>query len=78
VADCFLAAENLMLAASDAGLGTCPIGFARPFFGLSEVKPALDVTAEWQAALPVVVGHPAGTTPAPGRKPAAILSWRRS
>jgi nitroreductase len=78
VADCFLAAQNLMLAACDAGLGTCPIGFARPFFGLPDVKEALGVSAAWQPALPLVVGHPAGATPAPGRKPALILSWRSS
>jgi len=77
VADCFLAAQNLMLAACEAGLGTCPIGFARPFFGLPEVKQALEVAAEWQPALPLVVGHPARPTPAPGRRPAMILSWRR-
>lgn len=76
VADCFLAAQNLMLAASEAGLGTCPIGFARPFFGLPEAKAALDVSAEWQPALPLVVGRPAGVTSAPGRRPAVILSWR--
>jgi nitroreductase len=77
VGDCFLAAQNLMLAASEAGLGTCPIGFARLFFGLPEVTEASHVSAEWQPALPLVVGHPAGPTPAPGRRPAVILSWRR-
>lgn len=30
-ADCWLAAKNMMLAACDAGLGSCPIGFAIPF-----------------------------------------------
>jgi len=29
-ADCWLAAQPLMLAACDRGLGTCPIGFAIP------------------------------------------------
>ena len=74
VADCFLAAQSLMLAACEAELDTCPIGFARPFFGLPEVKQALEVAAEWQPALPLVVGHPARPTPAPGRRPAMILS----
>jgi nitroreductase len=76
VADCFLAAQNLVLAACEAGLGTCPIGFARPFFGLPEVKEALEVSPESQPALPLIVGHPAGDAPAPGRTPAQILSWR--
>jgi hypothetical protein len=30
----------------------------------------------WQPALPLVVGHPATATAAPGRRPALILSWR--
>ncbi len=31
--DCHLAAQNLMLAAFDMGLATCPIGLARPWVG---------------------------------------------
>ncbi len=30
VPDCYLAGENLMLAAAATGLGTCPIGLSRP------------------------------------------------
>ena len=36
--DCGLAAENFMLAALDFGLGTCPIGFARPWLRISGSK----------------------------------------
>lgn len=35
--DCCLAGENLMLAACALGLGTCPIGFARPMLNLVPV-----------------------------------------
>jgi nitroreductase len=36
--DCWLAAENLMLAATDAGLATCPIGLALPLLNTRDVK----------------------------------------
>jgi nitroreductase len=77
VSDCFLAAQNLMLAACDAGLGTCPVGFARPYLDLPEIREALGVPPGWLVALPLVVGHPAGATHGPGRRPATILAWRR-
>ncbi len=76
VSDCFLAAQNLMLAAHDAGLGTCPIGFARPFFGLPDVKEALGVDMDWEPALSLVLGHPAERPEGPGRQPARMLAWR--
>ena len=41
--DCALAAQNLMLAAFASGLGTCPIGFARPWLCLPEVKRELGI-----------------------------------
>ena len=41
VEDCCLAAENLMLAARNEGLGTCWIGFARPWLNLPSVKQEL-------------------------------------
>ena len=41
--DCCLAAQNLMLAAHGAGLGTCPIGFSRPWLRLPETKEELRI-----------------------------------
>lgn len=74
--DCFLAAQNLMLAAWAMGLGTCPIGLAAPLFNRPDVKTALGVRPEWVAALPIVVGHPAGRSPLTGRRPPSIAAWR--
>ena len=39
--DCCLAAENLMLAARDQGLGSCWIGLARPWLNLPATKAEL-------------------------------------
>jgi nitroreductase len=75
VPDCFLAAQNLMLGAWELGLGTCPIGLATPLFDRDEVKKELDVPANWRAALPIVVGHPAGVVPPTSRR-SAVVTWR--
>jgi nitroreductase len=76
LADCYLAAQNLMLAAWTLGLGTCPIGLARPLFNRVEVKEELGVSPDWPCALPIVVGWPDGETPPTSRRPAQIVTWR--
>lgn len=73
--DCCLAAENLMLAAYGLGLGTCPIGFARPWLDLLETKRELNVPEHYTAVFPVVVGYPAGYTPPTPREEPGIVSW---
>jgi nitroreductase len=74
--DCCLAAENLMLAAYGLGLGTCPIGFARPWFDLLETKRELGVPEHYHAVFPVVVGYPAGLTENSGREEPNVVCWR--
>lgn len=77
-ADCWLAAENLMLAACAAGLGTCVIGLAVPALNSPEWKRQLDIPAEMTAYAPILLGHPAGTPPAPAptRKPPELICWK--
>jgi nitroreductase len=74
--DCCLAAENLMLAAYGLGLGTCPIGFARSWFELPEIKRELGVPEHYHAVFPVVIGYPAGFTVGPGRDEPNVISWK--
>jgi nitroreductase len=71
--DCCLAAQTLMLAAHAAGLGTCPIGFSRPWLRLPETKSELGIAAAYVPIFPVVVGHPAEQPAAPGRKSPLII-----
>lgn len=73
--DCFLAAQNLMLAAYGMGLGTCPVGFARPWFNLPEIKAELGIPAGFTPVLPIVAGYPAGPVPAVAKKDAEIACW---
>jgi nitroreductase len=74
VPDCFLAAQNLMLASWTLGLGTCPIGLARPLFNRAEVKKELGVSPDWTCALPIAVGWPDRESPPTSRRPAHI-AW---
>jgi len=76
-ADCWLAAENLMLAACSMGLGTCCIGFAVPVLNTPEVKRELAIPPDVTAIAPVIVGVPRGSTRPVPRKAPQILSWLR-
>jgi nitroreductase len=70
VEDCALAAENLMLAAYAAQLGTCWIGFAQSFLNTPEGKTALSLPAGWVPVAPIIVGHPkAAPPPVPRKQP---------
>jgi nitroreductase len=73
--DCFLAAQNLMLAAHALGLGSCPVGFARPWFNRAEVKAELGIPPHHEAVLPIVLGHPAHPPPAATRQEPEISCW---
>jgi nitroreductase len=73
--DCCLAAQNLMLAAHAMGLGTCPIGFARPWLNQARIKRSLGIPETYVSVFPVVVGYPSGETPAVPRKDPEILLW---
>jgi nitroreductase len=74
-ADCWLATENLMLAACAMGLGTCCIGFALPALHTPEVKRELGIPADVEAVAAVIVGIPRGETPKTSRKPPEVLRW---
>ena len=74
--DCCLAAENLMLAAADKGLATCPIGLAWLLFDHADVKKELKVPESYVGVMPIIVGYPAQTPAAPPRKKPEILCWK--
>jgi len=57
-ADCWLAAENLMLAACAMGLGTCVIGSALQALNTPETKIKLNIPENFCVVAPIVVGFP--------------------
>jgi nitroreductase len=75
-ADCWLAAENLMLAACSMGLGTCVIGSALPALNLPEIKAELGIPPDLTAIAPIIVGVPSGETPHTARKEPEVLFWK--
>jgi nitroreductase len=76
IADCWLAAENLMLAATALGLGSCCIGAAVCALNSPEIRTLLRLPDDVHAIAPIVVGIPAGSAaPVPRRDP-EIISWR--
>jgi nitroreductase len=70
--DCCLAAENLMLAARNQGIGTCWIGFARPWLDLPATKRELSFPEQYRVIAPIVLGHPTKWPSSHGRRPAEI------
>jgi nitroreductase len=76
-ADCWLAAENLMLAASAIELGSCVIGSAVAALNIHKVKTELGIPDEYSVIAPIVVGVPGGETQAASRKEPFILSWKK-
>ena len=74
IEDCSLAAENLMLAARAAGLGTCWIGFAQGWLRTDEGKAALQLPASYRPVAPIIVGHPE-SIPAPVARSEPVINW---
>jgi len=75
-ADCWLAAQNFMLAATAMGLGTCPIGFAKELLQATDVKAELGIPPEAIAIAPLIVGIPEFPMPPVPRAAPRILCWR--
>jgi nitroreductase len=72
--DCIFAGANLMLAATDRGLGTCWIG------GFSEatIRRLLGIPEGFVVAGMCTVGYPAGETRAPARRELAEMVHRET
>lgn len=70
--DAALAAQNLMLAAYEEGLGTCWIGFAERWLQTAEGRKSIDVPEYYRPVAPIIVGHPTGVVAAVPRNAPAI------
>ena len=74
-ADCWLAAENLMLAATALGLGSCCIGSALTAVNATDVKRSLGIPDDVTAVAAIVVGVPAHRPGPSPRRPPVIIEW---
>lgn len=75
-ADCWLAAENLMIAACAKGLGSCVIGFAIETVNTNQWKERLGIPLTMTVVAPIIVGIPSGEPSPIYRKPPKIVAWR--
>jgi nitroreductase len=75
-ADCWLAAQNLMLAAYAKGLGTCVIGSALLALNTPEGKAEAGIPSELSAFAAIIVGVPRGDTLLTTRKEPEIVAWK--
>jgi nitroreductase len=55
---CALACENIMIAATSLGLGSCYVGFGSMVKGSAEVVKALELKNDEQIYGPIVLGYP--------------------
>ena len=74
VEDSALAAQNLMLAARAAKLGTCWIGFAQAWLATDEGKAMLGLPVPYRPVAPIIVGHPKSSPPPVPRR-APEIHW---
>lgn len=74
--DCCLAAENLLIASRDRGMGACIIGFALGALSEPDIKKKLAIPEGYQPVMPVIVGYPKQFPQSPDRKPPEILAWK--
>ena len=70
--DASLAAQNLMLSAYAAGLGSCWIGFAQAWLKTKEGRSAIELESEYTPVAPIIIGHPAQLPPPVPRQPARM------
>ena len=73
VADCWLAAENLMLAAYAMGLGSCWIGSAQSYFKSPEGRAAFGLPEAYDPVAPIILGHPKAPASQVARKAPHIM-----
>ena len=65
--DCCLAAQTLMLAARDCGLGSCWVGFGRSWLNRPEARAMLKLPHGSRVVAPIVLGYPVEWPPCHGR-----------
>lgn len=64
--DCFVAAENMVIAAQSLGIGSCIVGRAGDTFAAErgkEIQTSWGISDEYEARLHVTLGYPEGNEP---------------
>lgn len=72
--DCCLAAQTLMLAAPERGLGTCWIGFAEAWLATPQARQELGIANDQLPIAPIIIGYPQ-TIPPPTPRQQPAIRW---
>jgi nitroreductase len=72
--DCALAAQNLMLAAHEAGLGTCWIGLVQPYLATEAGRAVLGLRPKMHSFAPIAIGYPSTQT-SPTSRNKVTIDW---
>ena len=72
--DCGLAAQNMFLAAYQAGLGSCFIGFAAFLNQDPKVLTEIGIPEDHELVAPLIFGYPNETPVSKSREP-KVLKW---
>lgn len=76
VRDCSLAAENMMLAASSLGVGSCYVGLGQALSVDRDFLVEIGAPADHKLVAPLIFGYPAEKNlPTPVRNNDVILKW---
>ena len=74
-ADCWLAAGNLMLAATALGFGSCCIGSAVEALGQPAIRAELGIPPDYVVVAPIIVGRMAEPCVPTSRQAPDLLTW---
>jgi nitroreductase len=74
--DCWLAAENLMLAAYAHGLGSCSIALALNPLNTAEIKKELGIPEGMIAIAPIIIGWPSTVSSQSSRQPPEVYYYK--
>ncbi len=75
-ADCWLAAENIMLVASAMCLGSCVIGSALEALNTESIRSELAIPADVKAIAAIIVGTPESCPVPTQRRDPRLLGWK--
>jgi len=74
---CWMAAENLLVAATSVGLGGCVVGSILDTLRTPEIRALINAPAPFEPIVPIILGVPKEPPHPTPRRPPEIVAWRK-